>query len=120
MQGDMYSFGILILEMLTKKRPTEDIFNGGHNLQTYVKVAFPYKLLEVVNPTILPQELEHIVGAPRDLSKNLMQVHPNVEKCLRSLFKIGLTCSMESPHERMSAFDVIKELNSIKSFFPLW
>ncbi|KAI9088581.1 hypothetical protein K1719_029695 [Acacia pycnantha] len=120
MQGDMYSFGILILEMLTKKRPTEDIFNGGHNLQTYVKVAFPDKLLEVVSPTILPQELEHIVGASGDLSENMMQIHPNVEKCLRSLFKIGLTCSMESPHERMSAIDVIKELNSIKSFFPLW
>ncbi|KAI9088559.1 hypothetical protein K1719_029673 [Acacia pycnantha] len=119
MQGDMYSFGILILEMLTKKRPTEDIFDGGHNLQTYVRVSFPDKLLEVVSPTILPQELEHIVGASRELSKNMMQIHSNVEKCLRSLFKIGLACSMESPHERMSAVDVIKELNSIKSFFPL-
>ncbi|KAK4263927.1 hypothetical protein QN277_029277 [Acacia crassicarpa] len=118
MQGDMYSFGILTLEMLTKKRPTEDIFNGGHNLQTYVKVAFPDKLLEVVSPTILPQELEHIVGVSGDISENMMQIHPNVEKCLHSLFKIGLTCSMESPHERMSAGDVIKELNSIKSFFP--
>ncbi|KAI9088578.1 hypothetical protein K1719_029692 [Acacia pycnantha] len=117
MQGDMYSFGILILEMLTKKRPTEDIFNDRHNLQTYVKVSFPDKLFKVVSPTILPRELEHIVGASRDLSKNMMQIHPNVEKCLRSLFKIGLTCSMESPNERMSAMDVIKELNSIKSFF---
>ncbi|KAI9077471.1 hypothetical protein K1719_040542 [Acacia pycnantha] len=92
MQGDMYSFGILILETLTKKRPTEDIFNCGYNLQTYVKAAFPNKLLEVVSLTILPRELEHIVGASRDLSENMMQIHPNVEKCLHSLFKIGLTC----------------------------
>ncbi|XP_028804022.1 probable LRR receptor-like serine/threonine-protein kinase At3g47570 [Neltuma alba] len=119
-QGDMYSFGILVLEMLTKRRPTEGMFKDGHSLQTHVKNAFPNKLLEVVSPTIFPQELEHAVVVSDDISENMMQVHPNVEKCLRCLFMIGLTCSMESPHERMSIIDVVRELNSIKSFFPLW
>ncbi|XP_028804020.1 probable LRR receptor-like serine/threonine-protein kinase At3g47570 [Neltuma alba] len=119
-QGDMYSFGILVLEMLTKRGPTGGMFKDGHSLQAHVKNAFPNKLLEVVSPTIFPQELEHAVVASGDISENTMQVHPNVEKCSRCLFMIGLTCSIESPHERMSAIDVVRELNSIKSFFPLW
>ena len=118
MQGDIYSFGILVLEMLTKRKPTEDIFKDGYNLQTYVQVAFPDKLLEVVSQDILQEELTHVVEASlRDLPKSIIQIHPNIEKCLCSLFKIGLTCSVESPHERMRATDVLKELNSIKSFF---
>ncbi|XP_028804018.1 probable LRR receptor-like serine/threonine-protein kinase At3g47570 [Neltuma alba] len=119
-QGDMYSFGILVLEMLTKRRPTEGMFKDGHSLQAYVKNAFPNKLLEVVSPTIFPQELEHAVITSGDISENMMQVHPNVHKCLRCLFMIGLACSVESPHERMSIIDVLRELNSVKSFFPLW
>ncbi|XP_028790919.1 probable LRR receptor-like serine/threonine-protein kinase At3g47570 [Neltuma alba] len=118
-QGDMYSFGILVLEMLTKRRPNEDMFEDGHHLQTYVKVVFPGKLLEVVSPSILPRQSENIGGTSSDSSKNMMQIHPSVEKCLRSLFKVGLTCSLESPHERMNAIDVLRELNSIKSF-PLY
>ncbi|XP_028768358.1 probable LRR receptor-like serine/threonine-protein kinase At3g47570 [Neltuma alba] len=119
-QGDMYSFGILVLEMLTKRRPTGEMFKDGHNLQTYVKNAFPKKLLEVVSPTIFPQELEEAVVASGDISENTMQIPSNVEKCLHCLFMIGLTCSKESPHERMSVIDVARELNSVKSFFPLW
>ena len=110
-QGDMYSFGIMILEILTKRRPTQDMFEEDHNFQTYVKDAFPDRFFEVVSPTILPLELDVV---------NIMQLHPNVEKCLVALFKIGLACSLESPQERMNAIEVLKELNYIKSFSPLW
>ena len=110
-QGDMYSLGIMILEILTKRRPTQDMFKDDHNFQTYVKDTFPDILFEVVSLTILPLEFEVV---------NIMQLHPNVEKCLLALFKIGLTCSLESAHERMNAIDVLKELNYIKNFSPLW
>lgn len=118
-QGDMYSFGILVLEMLTKRRPTEDMFKDGHNLHKYVESLFPNNFLHVVSQTILPLESEHI-AASKDLQENMTRIHPNVEKCLCSLFRIGLACSMESPYERMTAADVIGELNSIKRFLPLW
>ena len=112
-KGDMYSFGILILEMLTGKRPTDEMFKDGHNLHNYVKISIPDCLLQIVDSTILSKELKQADG-----DENLGLMHPKVEKCLLSLFKIALACSMESPKERMSMVDVLRELNQIKSSFP--
>ncbi|XP_061359873.1 putative receptor-like protein kinase At3g47110, partial [Gastrolobium bilobum] len=111
-EGDMYSFGILILEMLTGRRPTDEMFKDGHNLHNYVKSSLSNHLLRIVDLTILTNE-ENATD-----NENLGLMHPNVEKCLHSLFKIALACSMESPKERMGMIDVRKELNLIKSFFP--
>ncbi|XP_061357694.1 probable LRR receptor-like serine/threonine-protein kinase At3g47570 [Gastrolobium bilobum] len=111
-EGDMYSFGILVLEMLTGRRPTNEMFKDGHTLHNYVKISISNNLVEIVDPTILPNELERDTD-----NKNLDLTHPNMEKCLLSLFRIALACSLESPKERMSIIDVTKELNLIKSFF---
>ncbi|PQQ13695.1 putative receptor-like protein kinase [Prunus yedoensis var. nudiflora] len=50
--GDVYSFGILLLEMFAGKRPTDDMFNGDLNLHTYVKMAFPNRIMEIVDSTL--------------------------------------------------------------------
>jgi serine/threonine protein kinase len=103
-EGDMYSFGILLLEMLTARRPTDEMFKDGHNLHNYVEISFPNNILEVVDTTLLSMEVTTEVA--NDL-------HPNVERCLSSLFKIGLSCSVESPRERINIKEVITELNII-------
>ncbi|XVE58718.1 hypothetical protein DITRI_Ditri04bG0191400 [Diplodiscus trichospermus] len=36
-EGDVYSFGILLLEVMTGKRPTDDMFSDGLNLHKLVK-----------------------------------------------------------------------------------
>ncbi|XP_061341775.1 probable LRR receptor-like serine/threonine-protein kinase At3g47570 [Gastrolobium bilobum] len=113
LEGDMYSFGILILEILTGRRPTDEMFKDGYTLHNYVKITISYNFVEIVDPTILPNELEQTTNI-----ENLGLTHPSVEKCLLSLFRIALACSMESPKERMNMVDVIKELNLIKRLFP--
>ncbi|KAL6623377.1 hypothetical protein ACP70R_033256 [Stipagrostis hirtigluma subsp. patula] len=39
-EGDVYSYGVLLLEMFTAKRPT-DPFQGGQNLRSFVAAAYP-------------------------------------------------------------------------------
>jgi hypothetical protein len=46
--------------------------------------------------------------------EDFRQIDANIQKCLLSVLNIGIRCSMESPKERMSMEEVIKELQLIK------
>lgn len=115
----MYSFGILVLEILTGRRPTDEMFIDGLNLHNYVKNALPDKLLQIVNPVLLNKELKQTISLAEERihnnDKKLSQMHR--EKCLLELFYIGLACSAKSPKERMNMRDVTRELDLIRSTF---
>ncbi|KAJ1396849.1 Protein kinase-like domain superfamily [Sesbania bispinosa] len=53
-EGDIYSFGILVLEMLTGRRPTDELFEDGHNIHNHVKLSIPNQLLQIVDPVHSP------------------------------------------------------------------
>jgi serine/threonine protein kinase len=76
-EGDMYSFGILVLEMLTGRRPTDEMFEDSHSLHNFVKISISNDLLQIVDPTIVHNELERATD-----SENLGVMHSNAEKCL--------------------------------------
>ncbi|VVA23042.1 PREDICTED: probable LRR receptor [Prunus dulcis] len=100
--GDVYSFGILLLEMFAGKRPTDDMFNGDLNLHTYVKMAFPNRVMEIVDSTLF------------EGGTNERRVQ-KIEVCLNSIFRIGIECSAESPTDRLKNIsDAASELHSIR------
>ena len=51
--GDIYSYGILLLEMFTGKRPTDNIFKDDLNLHDFVRGALPEQVINIVDPIIL-------------------------------------------------------------------
>ncbi|KAF7825813.1 putative LRR receptor-like serine/threonine-protein kinase [Senna tora] len=117
-QGDVYSFGILVLEMLTGRRPSEDMFEDGHDLRSYVRTAYPNNLLEIVDSTLLRNQIEPATAVAEEINmEELIPMQPNEEKAIISLFGIGLACSVESPKERLNMMDVTRELNQIKNAF---
>ena len=52
-KGDVYSYGILLLEMLTGKKPTQNMFLEGMNLQKWVCSGFTNQLREVIDKSLL-------------------------------------------------------------------
>ncbi|KAL5099774.1 hypothetical protein RYX36_004101 [Vicia faba] len=113
-RGDMYSFGILILEMLTGRKPTDEVFEDGENLHDFVTNSLPGNLINILDPGLVSRNTEEKIQD--EICENLI---PTIdEECLVSLFSIGLNCSMEPPKERMNIVDVTKELSiARKTFF---
>ncbi|KAL5545361.1 hypothetical protein UlMin_009145 [Ulmus minor] len=127
-QGDVYSFGVLILEIFTARRPTDQLFRDGYNLHNFVKTAIPERLVEIVDPNLLSQEIEettlrginrNIVESQNEISENdnLSHMNAKTRNCLLSVLEIGLACSRESPRERATMNDVTMELHHMKSAF---
>ena len=40
-KGDVYSYGVFLLEMFLGKRPTDEMFKDNLNLNNFVKMALP-------------------------------------------------------------------------------
>ncbi|KAL3735374.1 hypothetical protein ACJRO7_024498 [Eucalyptus globulus] len=100
-QGDVYSYGIVLLEMLTGRRPTEEAFKDHLNLHNFVKVTLPDRVMEIVDSAIFNGESENDVERMRD--------------CIASILRIGVACSMESSRDRMDVAEALKELRKIRA-----
>ncbi|XP_077229564.1 LRR receptor-like serine/threonine-protein kinase EFR [Tasmannia lanceolata] len=109
--GDVYSFGILLLEIFTGKSPTNDMFTDGLTLHKFVEMALLERIMEVVDP-LLGDEERAITSTGLDGDKI-----SQLEQCLRSILRIGVVCSAESPRERMTMLDVAKEMNVIRDIY---
>ncbi|KAK9048966.1 hypothetical protein SSX86_032066 [Deinandra increscens subsp. villosa] len=111
-EGDIYSFGILLLEMMTGRRPTDQIFQEGLNLHGYVKMALPDRFMSITDPTLW-QALEEEMEAANMNREDEAKKQRRLEDCMILLGRIGLACSMESARERMGTSEIIHELHRI-------
>ena len=102
-KGDVYSYGILLLEMITGKRPTNPMFEGGLNLHNYASMALPNRVMKISDPKLLN-------NADEVIQKHNCGDTDRTEECLISMVKIGVSCSMELPQER---WDIIKALSEL-------
>ncbi|PRQ56407.1 putative protein kinase RLK-Pelle-LRR-XII-1 family [Rosa chinensis] len=109
---DVYSFGILLLEMFTGKRPIDHMFSGNLNLHNYVKTTLPELVLEISEPLLLQEGTTNVVEAHRH--SRLSVRAPKIEECLTLILGIGIACSVESPTNRKDISDVASELQSIR------
>ncbi|KAK9749465.1 hypothetical protein RND81_02G127800 [Saponaria officinalis] len=54
--GDVYSYGIFLLELMTGKSPT-NMFKEDYNLHMYAEAALPDQVLQIVDPSLEENDL---------------------------------------------------------------
>uniref|UniRef100_A0ACD5UH99 Uncharacterized protein n=1 Tax=Avena sativa TaxID=4498 RepID=A0ACD5UH99_AVESA len=113
---DVYSYGIIILEMLTGKRPTDEMFKDGLSLYKFVEKSFPEKIGEILDPRMVPcyGDQDEEAGSASDQENHQMA---RTMSCIVELVKIGLLCAAERPTDRPDMQDVYIEVTAIKEAF---
>ncbi|KAG5540227.1 hypothetical protein RHGRI_020448 [Rhododendron griersonianum] len=112
-QGDMYSYGVLLLVMFIGKRPTDCMFSDTLSLSGYTKRFLPNKILDIVDPQIILEEERH----PSRTRETTPPSTNKLEVCLVPVLQIGVLCCAARPNERMNARDVLAELHKIRNVF---
>ena len=97
--------------MLTGKRPTNEMFNNGLSLEKYVGNAFPNKIHEILDPSILSDFGDEGMGSKLDHGDHTTV---GVPSCIMQLVKLGLSCSMETPKDRPTMATVYADVSAIK------
>ncbi|KAL2496843.1 putative receptor-like protein kinase [Forsythia ovata] len=100
--ADVYSYGIVLMEILTRKKPTDDMFVGELTIRRWVFESFPDSIMDIVN-----------VDLPRGEEENINAR----ESCLKLLMGLALECTVDLPEERLDMEDVVARLKKIKIEF---
>jgi len=60
--GDVYSYGIMLMEVLTKRRPTdEEICNEYLNLRKWIIQSFSGSMMDVVDVNLFSEKNKSLV-----------------------------------------------------------
>jgi serine/threonine protein kinase len=108
-KSDVFSFGIMLLEVFTGKRPTDAMFGGELSIRQWVWQAYPANLTDVLDVKIAQGE-ERNLCLNRQTSTSLACTSDDL---LVPIFDLGLMCSSESPDQRPSMEDVVVRLEDI-------
>lgn len=100
-RSDTYSFGIVLMETFTRRKPSDEMFGGEFSLRNWIKGLIPSEIARVMD-------------------SNLLREEDNVDSkvdCLLSVMEVALKCSEELADMRMNMKDAVTALNKIKLQF---
>ena len=105
-QGDVYSYGVLLLEIVTGRMPTDVLYREGSNLHEWVKSYYPHKVESIVEQAIV-----------RYVAMNLSATLNTVWKdAILELTDLGLMCTQYNSSARPTMVDVANEMGKLKDY----
>ncbi|GKV26930.1 hypothetical protein SLEP1_g36143 [Rubroshorea leprosula] len=104
-KGDVYSFGTLVLEIVTRKRPTDDMFVGNLTLHKWVKNHYHGRVEKVVDSSLI-----------RASNNESPEVKKMWEIAIGELIELGILCTQESPSTRPTMLDAADDLDRLKRY----
>ncbi|XP_057802581.1 probable LRR receptor-like serine/threonine-protein kinase At3g47570 [Salvia miltiorrhiza] len=97
---DVYSYGILLMEMLSRRKPTDEMFSGELTLRGWVSESFPDSVLQIVDNELL------VTGDDGARAAFIT--------CLTLVIGLALECTADLPEERPNMNDVQIRMTTIR------
>ncbi|XP_027152030.1 probable LRR receptor-like serine/threonine-protein kinase At3g47570 [Coffea eugenioides] len=99
---DVYSFGIILMETFTKRKPKDEMFTEELNLRRWIQECSPDSVIQVIDTDLLH---------PEDKT-----VQRKIE-CISSILQLSLSCTTNAPEERINMKEVLGALQKVKLQF---
>ncbi|KAL7116647.1 hypothetical protein ACP275_03G017200 [Erythranthe tilingii] len=99
---DVYSYGVMLMETFTRKRPSDEMFGGDLTLKSWIQSSLQQSPSAIVDANLMNPE-------DQNFEKNM--------QCVSSILELALKCSAEYPGDRINMKEAVTELRKIKGQF---